>query len=234
MISILILLVAAFPSPYGAGRLLPLQQGAAPGEAGAEAHAQDLLAPLQQPLLRHLVQGDGDAGRRGVSVAHHVLVELLIGDLQLLRHVVDDALVGLVGHEPVDVLQTQAGLLQQGVDTVGHRLYGEAEDLLSVHVDVGPLGAGALDEDGLGIPPGAQGAGVGAVRQGHHRRAGAVAEEDAGAPVGEVGDAAEGLPPDDQGVGAAALEQEAPGHLEGVDEAGAAHVSTPTHQFNAP
>ena len=40
----------------------------------------------------------------------------------------------------------------------------------------------------------------------------------------EVHDAAEGLGPHQQGVGLAALEQQAPGHLEAVEEAGAAGV----------
>lgn len=82
--------------------------------------------------------------------------------------------------------------------------------------------SGAFDPQRGRVAPAAQGAGVGDLIQGDHRRPGSVAEKDAGVPVGEVRNAAELLGPDDQRVGARVLQQQPPGRLQRVNKAGAA------------
>ena len=98
-------------------------------------------------------------------------------------------------------LKHSSGAVEHLVDAPGHRLHGELEDLGALHVDVAgypglragyaehPAGAVAAQDGGDGAP---------ALLALHHRRPGPVPEEDAGAPVGPVGDPAQVLRADDQ------------------------------------
>ena len=78
-----------------------------------KAVMQDHVAGLDPALADALVERDRDRGRRGVAVAVHVLVDLARVDLQPLADGVDDAQVGLVRDEEVDLLVREALLGQQ-------------------------------------------------------------------------------------------------------------------------
>ena len=55
--------------------------------------------------------------------------------MQALRDAVDDAHVGLMRDEDVDVVEREAGLGDGLLGGVGHRLHGELEDLAARHRD---------------------------------------------------------------------------------------------------
>src|SRR5690606_38590220 len=86
-----------------------VEEGGGPGEPGAEADEGEGVARLGAALVERLREGDGDGGGRGVAVAAHVHDHLLRRQPHLLRGVLDDAGVGLVGDEEVDVLRPDAG-----------------------------------------------------------------------------------------------------------------------------
>src|SRR5699024_10145842 len=111
--------------------ILPLEQGPPPGHSGANTTTHHPLAPLQQPLLRHLVQRDGDGTRGCISIALNVLIALAQRHLQTPGHRLHNAVVGLMEHVPVHLLLLHAGLGQQGPGRLGDGLQGELEDLLA-------------------------------------------------------------------------------------------------------
>ena len=61
---------------------------------------------------------------------------LFRSDAELLRGVVDDALVGLVRHEPVDIVGGVAGSLEGILDHVGDHSHGVLEDGAPFHAKV--------------------------------------------------------------------------------------------------
>ena len=160
-----------------------------------------------------------------VNRQHH----LLRCDMKLVGGRVDDSLVGLVRHEPVDAFGIVAGRLEGIDDHVGDHADGVLEDLAALHAQMTHgLGRGrpAVDEQ-LGLV-----AAVGAQMRGYHaavggglarlllrlqnHRARAIAEQHAGAAIIPVEDARESLGADHQraleGAGAVVLEaQEQPG-----------------------
>ena len=126
---------------------------------------------LMRPSLTAAVEGQRDRGGRGVGVLvdgdHHALRR----QAELAADAVDDALVGLVRHEPVDVHGRQAGLARaprhHGRD-VDDRV---PEDLVALHPQqAGGAGRGraAIDieevvQAAVGVQRGRQHAAVGDV-----------------------------------------------------------------------
>ena len=99
---------------------------------------------------------NGDGGGRGVAVPADVLIEPLHGDLHPLSHPLQDAVVGLVEHIPVDLVPVHPGLVQQGPGQLRDSLEGKLKDFLAVHVEVGRVVARARRPQGLPVAPGAQ------------------------------------------------------------------------------
>src|SRR5699024_10839501 len=103
----------------------------------------------------------------------------------------------------------------------------KAENLFAVHVNVGSsAGVDAGDHQDLPVAAAAHdGAQRGIILSPlHHGGAGTVAEQHAGAAVGEIGDPAEHFAADHQGVLAGAGGQQALGGVQAVDKAGAGGV----------
>lgn len=157
--------------------------------------------------------------------------DALMVNAELVGGGVDDATIGLMRHEPVDIGASQPRLLEGVPDRLRQIDDGVAEDLLALH---------AQEADGLGrtraaidielvlvaairADMGRQHAAIGeralAGAGFQHDRAGAVAEEDASGAVLPVEDAREGLRTDDERGLGGARGQELVGRREREDEA---------------
>src|SRR5690606_28943307 len=100
--------VAAFPGLLNATRDSIAQQRRAPGEAAAERLQQQQLAPLHAAGTNRLVQGQRHRAGGGVAVAVDGDYDAAHRHLQALGRGLDDAQVGLVRDQPVQVTATQA------------------------------------------------------------------------------------------------------------------------------
>ena len=146
---------------------------------------------------------------------------------------VDDPGVGLVEDEEVHVLNGHTGLFQHLVDAVGHCLNGELEGRLAVHEDAGwrrLLRAG--DAQHVRVAVAAQNGVDGGIVLPplHHHSAGAVSEEDAGAPVLPVDEPGEHLRADHQAVLPGGLGQQALHGVDGEQEAAACGIQVKAHR----
>src|SRR5450830_2129599 len=215
---------------------LPLGEARAPREPGAEPGHQQRIALLQAAVLAGLVQADRDGGARGVAVAVQVGEHLRLGESQTPRRGLDDADVGLVRHEQVDVCHGQPGVAEHLLARDDHRARGELEDLAARHVHGVLVQAHRLVARRLAAAAGrhveirraaavvaqveAEDAAV--VGGLHEHGASAVAEEHAGAAVLPVDHLAEHLGADNEDVLVDVGRDEGRGDGEAVDEAGAA------------
>src|SRR6476619_424413 len=93
--------------------LLPAHDARAPHEAGAEGGQGDGVTGLEAALALGLLERERDRGRRRVGHAVDVDDDLLGRNAELGRRGLDDADVGLVGDEEVDVLDGPAGALER-------------------------------------------------------------------------------------------------------------------------
>src|SRR5689334_20351680 len=82
---------------------LPAQNYRAPGESAAHRFKQQYVAPLDAAVTRRLGESQGNGRRRRVAVVVNRTHDLLQRNAKLLGTCLDDADVGLVRHEPVDV-----------------------------------------------------------------------------------------------------------------------------------
>ena len=156
---------------------------------------------------------------------------LLRCDAELVGGVIDDALVGLVRHEPVDVGSRGPGRTKGILDHVGDHRHGVLEHRAAFHAqEANRFGRGrpAIDIE-LGFVPAVRTkvrgehttvvATAGLLLRLHHHRTGAVAEQHTGGAVFPIEDARERLGPDHQcaliGTGA----QQRVGDRDGIDEA---------------
>src|SRR5918998_6368151 len=112
---------------------LPGQDARAPDEAGAEGGDRDGRARLQPTFALGLMQRQRD--RRAGRVGHRVDVDedLLLGNAETPRSGLDDALVGLVDDEQVDLVDRELGAHERLVRRLDHALDGVAVDLLALH-----------------------------------------------------------------------------------------------------
>ena len=111
----------------------PAEDGAGPGHTPAEPGQEEMVALVHPPLGQGVVQGQRDGGRGRVAVAVDDRDGPLLGDAQPLAHRLDDAQVGLVGHEQGDVVGAEAGVGHGLLGGFDDRADGLAEDLLAVH-----------------------------------------------------------------------------------------------------
>ena len=112
--------------------------GGAPGPRG-----QGGVAALGLPRLEHPLHRQGDRGGRGVPGLRHVAGHRHVrGQLERLDHRVDDAHVGLVRDEDVEVLGVagDAGVVGDGVPPADH-----AGDVGPIQEGEGPMSAEELD-----------------------------------------------------------------------------------------
>src|SRR6476619_7408844 len=94
---------ATAPSGADIPALLPRDDARAPHEAGAEGGEADGGAGLEQAVALGLGQRERDRRARGVRHAVDVDGELVAREAELAGGRLDDARVGLVGDEEVEV-----------------------------------------------------------------------------------------------------------------------------------
>src|SRR3954451_2597300 len=213
--------------PLGADMhaLLPAHDARAPHEASAEGGQGDGVTGLEAALALGLLEGEWDRRRRGVGHAVDVDDDLLQRHAQLGGGRVDDAHVGLVGDEEVDVLDRAPGALERLAAGSGHPPHGVAVDVGALHAQH-PLVALGVEQVGLravGAEDEAADAQL-ARAAGDDHGAAAVAEEHGRRAVLVVDHAAEGLGPAHEDDRRAAGLDEGGGLIEAVEEAGAGRV----------
>ena len=167
---------------------------------------------MQTPLLLAVGQGEGQRGGRSVAVLADAVDDALRIEAEALAHRGEDAPVGLVIDEEIDVLQRRAGGvgdLQGGEGQARDRL---AERFVALHADVA-----VLPPDTDAVSPRAVGPELNrsdpALRRrgGEHDRAGSVGEHDRGARVVGVDDPRHEIGADDEyPLGPAGLDLGAP------------------------
>ena len=149
------------------------------------------VAALHLALAYYLVEQHGYAGRRGVATTLDVVVETLVGQVEVLLYGVDNAHIGLMQKVVVYVVGGEAGRL----DGVGYvalgRSDGHAEHLATfkLHGHVGVDAGACLERGGLAgqtivdhVGHGGRGepAGQHGLAFAEHHGTGRVAEEHAG------------------------------------------------------
>src|SRR6266545_1390526 len=195
--------------------LLPADQRGAPGEAASEGRQEQQVAPLDAAEGPRLFEGDVDRRGSGVAVPVDVDEHPLHGHGEPLRRGLDDPEVGLMWHEqghvgggePVPLEDAARRLLEHpdrhlehlvalhlGVvhprgDGLGRRRVLAAAARLVEQLPVAPVGVEIRVDHAAVVVGGAE-----------DNRPGGVGEEDAGAPVREVGDARERLRADAEHV----------------------------------
>ena len=118
-----------------AGRSDP-EDGRAPGVAGAEHGGEDQVALLDLALLAPVVDGQRHRRRGRVAVPHDGVEGLFLRDLGVLDDRLVDPEVGLVRHEPVDLVPGEARLGERVVGRHDHVAHRVEEDLLAAHLRV--------------------------------------------------------------------------------------------------
>ena len=144
-----------------------------------------------------------------------------------------DAAVGLVEDKFIHVLQRQPSPVQHLIHAPGYGLHGKPEHRRSLHIQHrlgSPVDPRPVEN--IPGPPGPQHRGHGGIGLPilHHRGGRPVPEEDAGAPVGVVGDAGEHLGADHQAVFPGAGRQQGLGGVQAVDKAGAGGIQIEAHR----
>ena len=118
------------------------------GQPRAEADLEGETATRDLTLAHHALHGERHRGRRGVAgvgdVAGH---RDAVGELELLGHGVDDAHVGLVGDERVELVGGHPGSLEGALGDGGHAPDRPPEDGLPLHADVRPVELLLVDVD---------------------------------------------------------------------------------------
>src|SRR5690606_28423604 len=192
-------------------------------------------ALLGRPTERHRDRGTG-----GVAVFGNRHNELFEGDADAFADGLEDAFVGLVGHDPRDVVGRESVAAHGVLDLVGEGDHGAFENRAAVHLQIKILevaavgagqqsagaAAGTLDRlEHVGVA--GEGHAVQAVsagRAGEDGRAGAVAEEEGGLVVVGDGDAREQFGGDDDDFFGGAAADEGAADLKRVEPAGAGGV----------
>ena len=129
---------------------LPANGGRGPGQAGSEGHENDMVTRAEPASPVCLVQRDGAGRGRGVAVFVEVHENPFLGNIDALGNGLDDAEVGLVGNEELDVVWLEAGAFNNRISGIPHAGDGVLEDILADHGEGGEAPIGILDGDGTG------------------------------------------------------------------------------------
>src|SRR5713226_6441461 len=134
----------------------PAHGHAGPGEADTEGHHHDVLVLVDEPGIDGLYHGQRDGGAGGVAVAIDIDEDLVHRHLQPLLSGFDDAQIGLMRDEHVDLVQLPAGPGCHPRGTGSERQRGELEYLVAHHVYEMVAGAHRLFAGRFGAPTGGQ------------------------------------------------------------------------------
>src|SRR5262245_17360009 len=114
----------------------PFDQSRTPREAGAHPSHQYELAGSKPAVGCRVRECERNRARRRVAEPIHIDHDLLVRYPELLRSVIDDADIGLVGYVHVDVLDGASTRFENLLGGVDHDTRGELENLAAVHLDV--------------------------------------------------------------------------------------------------
>ncbi|CEE61807.1 hypothetical protein XAC2852_230020 [Xanthomonas citri pv. citri] len=211
------------------------QQRRAPGKPATEGFQQQQLAALHATGAHRFVQRQRHRGRRRVAMAIYGDDHLLHRQLHPLGSGFDDAQVGLMRNQPIQVVLVIATGRQGLIDHRVQRLDRILEDVVALHQQctAAILAFAESHRDphrvpqqlflaAIGVQMGAEDAGLFVGLEDH--RAGAIAEQHAGGAIGPVDDAGQGFCANHQhGLGVATA-HELVGHAERVDKTRACSV----------
>src|SRR5437763_3284400 len=213
------------PSRADMHALLPRDDAGAPHEAGAEGGQPDPVAGPQRTAALGLPQRERDRCRRRVGDMVDVERHAVTRHSELVGRGLDDAGVGLVGDEQIELARLQAAVGKRGPRRLDHPADGVTVDLAPLHAQQPLLGPGVeqVAVDAVAAELEGRAAEIElAARDDHGARA--VPEEDRGRAVLHVGDARQRLrPADEHDVGALGLDQRR-GLLQRRQEAGTGGV----------
>ena len=166
-------------------------------------------------------------------------------DLQAAAHGLDDAHIGLVGHEKIDIGGRKTVALQQFLANAGHLAHGVLVDFTALHGDEKVVahgiaglvlagGAAAHDDEvvqaAVALTDAVLHAGQGVLGIAvQDAGAGAVTEEHAGAAVAPVDAAGKGLGADEEDLGSRVLAEQGVRQMQAVQEAGAGGAEVEGH-----
>src|SRR5690606_30677739 len=120
-------------SAHPSGVHRPLQHRRPPGQTAAEADEHQRVPLFDPSLVNRFIQGHRDGGRGHVSETVQVDDHLLLRQSEPLDGGVDDADVGLMGHEEVDVLLLHPRLGERLLRGIAHHADGKLENLPAGH-----------------------------------------------------------------------------------------------------
>lgn len=130
--------------------VLPAHDAGGPSESGAEGDEQHVVAGFDDAGAVGFVEGDGAGGGAGVTEFVDIGKGAFFWDAEAVSGGIDDADVGLMGDDDVDVRRFQAGEIDgpgAGGGDVGD---GGLECLLALHVDGIEMQMSILSGDGKG------------------------------------------------------------------------------------
>ena len=111
---------------------LPVERGSVVG-TGSESCEADHCAGGHSPLLTQLVVEDRQSACGGIAVGPDIRWDLLRGKVELLSNSFENAIVGLVSHHEVYVIELQACALQHHGRSLWHETHRLAKETAAIH-----------------------------------------------------------------------------------------------------
>ena len=208
---------------------LPAQQNCTPGEATTHTFQHQPVAALDAPVPDGSIQRQRNRGCRRIAVAIHRRDDLVHRQAEFLRRRLDDADIGLMRDQPVDVRGGAACLAQRGTGGLFQHPHRELEYRLAIHLQQRiaqhraardmPWHAEDAHMAAIGVQVGGEDAGL--LGRLQHHGAGAVTEQHAGGAILPVENARERLGADQQCARKGTGPQQAVDGRDTVDKAGA-------------
>jgi hypothetical protein len=94
---------------------LPAQDDCAPCQAAANGFCNKQVTAFDLATLNTHRQGEGDGRSRGVAVVLYGHNNLIHAHAELFGSALDNADVGLMWHNPINIFVFQAGFLKGGI-----------------------------------------------------------------------------------------------------------------------
>ena len=112
---------------------LPAQDDSTPGKASANRLGHDQIAGLDLPTLNPDREGEGNGCSGGIAVVLHGDDDPFHRNAQLFGSGLDDPDVGLMRHNPVNIIRPKAHFLQRSMGCLCKLFNGVAEHFLALH-----------------------------------------------------------------------------------------------------
>ena len=145
--------------------------------------------------------------------------------MQVFDTMVNNAAIGLMADDPIQVSQGLLAALQHGLQATRHGFHRKTKDRFAIHRDRGRIaGCGAADTDGF-APPRAQRDGKRHIfGQFQNSRTSAIPKQYAGCAVGRVHHAGQRFAADDQRIASAQGVQQPVGRSNSINKTGTSRI----------